>query len=147
MDTNEAKAYLRQIKLYDIHINNKLDEMNELRNLTTKVTTTLKPDVVSNSGSQDKLGNMVAKMVDLESEINMSIDEYIDKKKEISSLIDQIDNPEQLAVLYKRYFRYEQWEQIACELHMTYRNVCYIHGRALQAVAELLKGRSDNGIS
>jgi DNA-directed RNA polymerase specialized sigma subunit len=43
-------------------------------------------------------------------------------------------------VLHKRYFEYKPWEQIACEMGYSYRNVCYIHGKALQAFEALMEG-------
>lgn len=133
-----AKEYLEQVKLFDTHINNKLDELERLKSLVTKVTSTWKGDVVSGGGNQDKLGDAVARIVDLQHEVNQAIDDYIDKQKEIGAVLDRIKDPDQLRVLYKRYFDGLTWEQIACDMHMTYRNVCYIHGRALQTVGKLL---------
>lgn len=135
----DAKAYLLQVELYDTHINNKLEELQRLKELTRQITTTLKQDVVSRSGNQDKLGDAVAKIVDLENEINEAVDAYIDKRREVGKLLERLDDADQISVLHKRYFEYKAWEQIACEMCMTYRNVCYIHGRALQAVDALLK--------
>ena len=134
----DAKAYLKQIELCDIHISSKIEEVDKMRELAAKVTSTLKADVVSESMNQDKLGDAVAKIIDLQDEINKSIDHYIDLKNEISKVIEKVTDADQAAVLYKRYFLYERWEQIACEMNMTYRNVCYIHGRALQTVESLL---------
>lgn len=136
---NAAKEFLQQVKLCDMHINEKLEELERLKALTTKITSTWKTDVsVSGSGNQDKLGDAIAKIIDLEADINKAVDEFVDKKKEVSMIIEKIQQPDQVAVLYKRYFQFETWEQIACEMHMTYRNVCYIHGRALQTVEGLL---------
>jgi DNA-directed RNA polymerase specialized sigma subunit len=137
----DAKEYLQQVKLYDCHINSKLEEKQRLIDLALKITSSMKPDVVSTSGSQDKIGDAVAKIVDLEEEINKSIDNYVDHKREVTKLIEQIMDADQLQVLQKRYLHYESLEQIAWEMNMTYRNVCYIHGRALQAVERLLKER------
>lgn len=134
----EAKAYLKQVKLYDIHIDNKLEELKRLKDMVLRITSTMKDDVVSSSGSQDKFGDTMAKIVDLQDEINKTVDSYVDLKKEIFNVIDQVEDADQLAVLCKRYLQYKTWEQIAEELHMSYRNVCYIHGRALQAVNKLI---------
>lgn len=139
----DAKAYLQQIKLHDARIDRNIEELDNLRSMTTKITATWKDDVVSGTGNQDKLGAAVAKIVDLQTEIDRDIDAYIDMKRSVWDLLNRIENPDQLQILYKRYFKYEHWEQIACEMNMTYRNVCYIHGRALQAVSELLKGENN----
>ncbi len=137
----DAKAYLKQVKLCDTRINNKLDELSVLKSIALKVTTSLSHAPAHGSGNQDKIGDIAAKIVDLEAEINRTVDELVDKTREISAVIDQIQNSDQLSVLYKRYFQFETWEQIACDMHMTYRNVCYVHGRALQKVAQILAGK------
>lgn len=134
----DAKAYLKKIELLDAHINNKLNDLHTLRSLVTKITATISPVAVSGSGNQDKLGDAIAKIVDLQDEINHKIDNYVDLKREISTFLEQLQDADQVKVLHKRYFEYKQWEQIACEMNCTYRNVCYIHGKALQAVEALL---------
>lgn len=134
----DAKSYLRQVKLYDTRINMKLEELAALEESILKVTPTLKEDVVSSSGSQDKLGDAVVKMVDLKHEINAYIDKFVDAKRAIGAVIDKMDDADQLQVIHRRYVLYESFEQIACEMCMTYRNVCYIHGKALQAVSAIL---------
>lgn len=137
---NEAQEFLRQIKLYDTHITTKVEELDMLNGLATKITTSLSMAPAHGSGNQDKLGNAVAKIVDLEREINAEIDHYVDKKTEVKRVLDRIKNPDQLKVLSKHYLLYETLEQIACEMGYSYRNICYIHGRGLQAVSEILKG-------
>lgn len=136
---NEAQEYLLQVKKLDANIYSKLEQVAHLKAMTLKITTTLKQDVVSGGGNQDKIGDAIAKIIDLENEINQDIDAYVDKKREICMVIEKVKDPDQMAVLQKRYLLYESWEQIALEMYCTYRNVCYIHGRALQAVTELLK--------
>ncbi len=140
---SDPKTFLEQVKLYDKHINIKQQEVDRLRAMVTKVTPTLKDDVVSFSGSQDKLGDTIAKIVDLEEEINQAIDAYVDRKREVNSIIDKLSNSDQYEVLSKKYLLHKSLEQIAVEMNMTYRNVCYIHGNGLNAVAELMKGKSN----
>ena len=134
----DAKAYLKQVELCDTRINNKLDELSVLKSIALKVTPSLSHAPAHGSGNQDKVGDVVAKIIDLEADINRTVDELVDKKREISAVIDKLQDSAQLSVLYKRYFQFETWEQIACEMHMSHRNVCYIHGRALQKVAQIL---------
>lgn len=136
---NEAQEYLRQVQKLDANIDSKLEQVAHLKAMSLKITTTLKQDVVSGGGNQDKIGDAVAKIIDLEEEINRDIDAYVDKKREICRVIEAVEAADQMEVLQKRYLLYESWEQIALEMHCTYRNVCYIHGRALQAVTEIMK--------
>ena len=143
---NDAKSYLQQIEIYDTQIKNKLDEIAELRRMVMHITSTLRPDGGSHSGGvSDKVGNTVAKIVDMEAEINADIDRFVDLKRDISELLDHITDPDELRLLHLRYFQYKQWEEIAVDMNYTYRNVCYIHSRALQSVNKLLETREKDG--
>jgi DNA-directed RNA polymerase specialized sigma subunit len=136
----DAKSFLRKIELLDAHINNRINDLHELKSLVTKITSTINQVCVSGSGNQDKLGDSVARIIDLQDEINQKIDRYVDLKREVSAMLEQIQDPDQVKVLHKRYFEYKPWEQIACEMNYSYRNVCYIHGKALQAFEALMEG-------
>ena len=138
-EKNPAQEFLRQVRLYDIHINNLLEEKARLEALAFKITSSWGGEHVSGSGRLDKQGDTIAKIVDMEDKIDKAVDDFIDKKKEVKAVLGQIQNPDQLDLLYKVYVQYETLEQVACEMNMTYRNACYIHGRALQAVEQLLE--------
>lgn len=135
----DAKTYLQQIKLYDTHINNKLEEKARLKAMALNITSTIKGDVVGGSHSQDKIGDAISRIVDLEKEIDEAIDKYIGLKKYISDIVDQLQDADQLKVIHKRYFEYKTWEAIACEIGYEYRTVTRIHGRALQSINEIMK--------
>lgn len=136
---NEAKEYLQQVKLCDVHINNRLEELAKLKILATKITSTLSCEPGVGYGNQDKLGDAVSKIVDMERDIDEAVDSFVDKKNEVRKLLEKVKNPDQLDVLCKVYFQYKTLEQAACEMGYSYRNVCYIHGKALQEVERLLK--------
>ena len=138
-EKNPVQEYLLQVKLCDAHINNQLEELAHLKTLATKITSTLKQDAVSGGGYGDKVGDVVSRIVDMENEIGQAIDAYVDKKKEVKQVIEKVTDPDQLNVLLKNYILHESLEQIACEMGYSYRNICYIHGRALQSVAAVIE--------
>ena len=135
----DAKRYLQQIKDADDDIEDLLDERAQLKARLTKVTSTLSDVSVSGTKNNDKMGDAIAKLIIVEDVLNCKIDKLIDLKKEVCAVIDKVSNENQRKVLKKRYVLFKRWEQIACEMYMTYRNVCYIHGRALQAVQRILE--------
>ena len=135
----ESTKYLREIKKLDSIINSQLDEVDSLYAMITRITPVLKDDVVTGSGNTDKIGNAISKIVDLREEINRDIDKLVDKKREASVLLKKLDNPLHYEVLHKRYVLFETFEQIALEIGKTYRWVCVLHGRALQAFDKILK--------
>lgn len=133
-----AKYYLQKIRLYDVQINNMLEERAKLKDMLTKITNTLSGDVVSGSKSQDRLGDTVSKIVDLERDIDKKVDALVDLKRQVMTVIDRLQDPNHVEILYKRYFKYTSLEQISVDMGYTYRNVCYIHGKALHAMTELM---------
>lgn len=133
-----AKKYLCRIGSCDDRINSMLAEVDSLYEMVTKITPTLKQDIVTGGGSQDKIGDAVAKIVDLKDEINREIDRYVDMKREAAALLDKLENHLFYIILHRRYILHESLEQIAASEHYTYRWVCILHGRALQAFAEIL---------
>lgn len=137
-EEKSAKNYLQKIKLYDVQINSKVEELDKLRAITTKITPALSGDVVSGSRSQDKLGDAVARIVDLEEDINRRIDALIELKRSAMELLDKLQNPNHFEILNKRYFQFKSLEQISVDMGYSYRNICYIHGKALQAMTAIM---------
>lgn len=139
----DTKTYLGQIRLLDVRINAKIAEMERIRDIATKVTTAFDSVRVSGGGNDDKLGDAVSRLVDIQSEINADIDAYINRRAYIVSILDKIEDAEELAVLHKRYIEFKRWEQISEEMGYSQRNVTYIHGRALLSIRKLLE-EADN---
>jgi DNA-directed RNA polymerase specialized sigma subunit len=139
----DTKTYLGQIRLLDVRINAKIAEMERIRDIATKVTTAFDSVRVSGGGNDDKLGDAVSRLVDIQSEINADIDAYINRRAFIVSILDKIEDAEELAVLHKRYIEFKRWEQISEEMGYSQRNVTYIHGRALLSIRKLLEEADD----
>lgn len=135
----KAKEYLMQVVRADRMIDNKLHEIEELRRMAISVTSVLKDDVVSGGGTGDKVGTMVSKIIDMEYELDREIDKLVDLKREVMSVIDQLE-PTKCEILYKRYLQKKTWEKIAVETGFSYVWVCKLHGRALQDVERILDG-------
>lgn len=131
-----AKTYLEQIKKLDALIDNKLSEKESIYDMLTRITPNLS-DMPHGSGSSDKIGIGVAKLVDLENEINALIDKYVDTKKEVQSVIEQLP-ANQYNVLYKHYFKYETYDLIAEEMFYTRRNVEILAKKGLDEVFRII---------
>lgn len=138
MPETNAKRYLQQIGRCDARINAMLAEVEDMYAMVTKITPTLKQDVVTGGGTQDKIGDAVAKIVDLKDEINREIDRFVDLKREAAAMLDKMENHLYYIILHRKYVQYESLEQIAADMHYTYRWICILHGRALQEFAEVL---------
>lgn len=141
---NTAKDYLMQIRHINTLINNKQAEIDRLKSLATTITPTLKWDAGAGGGNNDKIGTAIAKIIDLQVELNQEVDRMIELKREIIGIVDQLENRKYIDIIYKRYFEFMTWEQIACEMGKSYQWVCKLHGRALSEVKKILKKISDS---
>lgn len=130
-DYMKPKEWLDQIRRTDRRIQNKLEEITSLKEMLTSITATLSVEPVSHSGNDDKMGSAVAKIVDLENEIHVDLERFIDLKREVFETINGLE-PEEFDVLYLRYFKYMKWEEIADDMHYTCRHITRIHGEALE---------------
>ena len=142
--TVTAKEYLSQIRKIDIMINYKQKQLDELQHTADSITANVSSERVQSSGAQDRVGQIVAKIVDLRNEINRDIDRSVDIKREVMAVVDQLD-PTCIELLTKRYFDFKTWEQIAEEMNYSKQWVCGIvkgrpglHIQALRKVQRII---------
>ena len=126
-----TKQYLNQIDRINRMINNKLAEVYQLKTMVCSISVSVNEDKVQSSSDKDKLGSAVAKIVDLENEINKAIDVYVEKKDRIVSQIDSVKDIMEYQVLFSRYIEHKTFEQIAEDNDYSVRQILRIHGNAL----------------
>lgn len=129
-----AKEYLHQAYRIDQRINSKLEQVRSLRNLAEKATSTLSDIPFSGTRNYHRMEDIIAKMVDLEAEINTDISDLVNLKQEITEVIKQVTNKEYQTILELRYLCFMRWEEISVELHLDLRWVHRLHNKALYEV-------------
>lgn len=82
------------------------------------------------------VGDLVAKIIDLESEITSLTNEYIEKRTEIIRTIDSVENSVLYEILFKRYVEGKSLNIIADEIGYAYPWTRQLH---LSAIAEVQK--------
>lgn len=127
-----VKEYLEHAYRIDQRINSKLEQIVSLRELATKATSTLTDMPSSGTRNLHSMECIIAKMIDLETEINDDIDTLVDLKREIVSVIKKIHNPEHQTLLELRYLCFKTWEHIAVDMGYDLRYLHKVHGRALE---------------
>lgn len=129
-----AKEYLSQYRLLNDEINAKLNEAAQIRALAERVTPSEQGGGIGTVS--DRVGHGVARLVDLEREIDAEIDRLIDLRREIVSMIREVPEYNQRIVLRLRYINGWIWEKIAEELDFSYQWVCVLHGRGLEKISK-----------
>ena len=139
-----AEKFLQQIERADRVIDNKLSEIYRLRCLATSITVPTDREAIQTSGVSDKVGNTVAKIIDLENEIDDLIDEYIDVRQRCIKVVEALSDPLQYTVIHKHYVQYKSFVEIAEEENYTYQWILRVHNKALKEISEILKKKTDD---
>lgn len=134
----EAKQFLKQYQVTRTRIRNMESTVQELEDLLEKVTAGTEGERVQTSGPKDKVGDLVARIVDYRDEIMSEWARALDQLAKIEAVIQQVDDSRLQQILHMRYAERKKWEEIASELEITERGVHAAHGRALKIVQEIL---------
>lgn len=134
--SQRAKDYFAQIRKTDRLIKRLIDTVFTLRSSLTSQSYELNPDKVQTSGPKNTLEETVAKIVDLEADINRRIDELVDMKQEAFTMINRIPDLDQQNILIGRYIQLKKWEDIALELNFSIQWVYELHGKGLLAFSQ-----------
>ena len=127
-----AKEYLGQAYRIDQRINSKIEQVSALNNMAIKATSTISDMPGSATRNIHRMEDVIVKIIDLQNEINADIDELVDFKAEVMSVIKSIDNLEYQTLLELRYLCFKPWEQIAIELGYSINNVFKMHRKAIE---------------
>lgn len=129
-----AKEYMEQARYLDMQINSKIEQVRTLNELATKVTTVYSDMPHSPNRNTGRMEETIAKIIDLESEIDRDIDALVGLKQEVKTAISKIEDEKCRVLLELRYINQKSWEEIANQLGYDLRYTHKIHGRALQKI-------------
>lgn len=109
-----------------------LNEIHDLKDLATKITVTFND--MPGGGSVDKVGAIVANIVDLQSELAVQAKTMKAEQEIVQAVIDAVDEPDLRQLLILRYINGLTWEKIAVDMNYSWRHTLRLHGAALAAV-------------
>jgi len=100
-----ANDFLFQLRTLEKKIENKMEEREQFRAMALSTTAAGAPDTgvrVQSSGSKQQMANAIDRCIDIDREIDAYIDELIEKKRDVTRVIEQLDSIE-YDVLHKMY--------------------------------------------
>lgn len=146
-----AEEYLNEIKMLEELITNKVSEIYHLRCLATSCTAPTDREPGVTSGTSDRVGKIVSKIVDLQDEYSEIVDRFIDEKAERIKVIEGVKKPLYYTILHKHYIgvKYSEDEptwymtlsEIAEATGYSYSHVRDSHRKAVAEVQKMLDGR------
>lgn len=134
----DAREYLEWIESAERKIQRKLAEIDRLRSLATSIGGLATDTPVQASHEGDRIGKIVASIVDKEKELDVIVDNYIDEKDKRIKAIEQLDNELERSVLHKHYVQFKSINEIADEEYYTNKWISSIHTKALKKVGKII---------
>lgn len=98
---SRAKELLTELQSLDMDIQSRIDEINELE--AGLLSSPKWTDVKVQSGQVRKVDDVYAQLITMKQEIERDIKEIIDRKLELSRLINKLSNPKYRTVLRMTY--------------------------------------------
>lgn len=146
-----AKEYLSDVQRLQTIIEQKQERIKEIReSVSTVRAVRFDLEKVQGGGHTDRIGEAVAKIVDLEKEVESDIVNLMYRQHEITNQIHRVDNLNYMKILFKRYIEGKDFQTIANEISLTYEYVLNLHGKALKAFEtvnkDYLRGESIENI-
>lgn len=134
-----TKEYLNQISRLNRMINNKLVEIQQLRDLACSISAINLEDRVQNTPNFDKIGSKMAKIDELERELDESIDSYADIKNQIIEQILMMKSEKHKEILLDKYVNFKSISEIASDFNMTERGCKKAHKKAIEEFEKIHK--------
>lgn len=135
---NAAKKYLSEYGRLRLKIARLKYEVEEIRSEAESLSAWTDGDRVQSSMQPDKLGAVVARLVDKENEILDAVIVCTDRMNEIDRMLDQMEDPKLALILELRYKRGYLWDEVASAMHFDRRWVLRLHGRALEEINRMI---------
>jgi deoxyxylulose-5-phosphate synthase len=135
-----AKDFLGQAFRLDCRINSKLEQIEALNCLATKVTA---PAVNDMPGSPNRnihqMEDVIVKVMDMRDDLKEAAKELLELKQQIMGVIQMVEDTDQRTLLELRYLCFKTWEDIAADMNFGTRYIHILHGKALAEVDDILE--------
>lgn len=130
-----TKQWLSRGRGINREIDALLETKRQMYEQLISITSAPTGDVVSGTKDPHKFD----KLVELGDRIDRRIDELAGIKTEILDAINKLDDWRYREVLRSRYIDMKQFEQIAVDMHYSWRQIMRVHGSALQAMERVIE--------
>lgn len=136
MTKGEAKKFLNGVIYIRREIKRLEYKIMGLRSLRERVTPSYSKAPGGTSG--DRLTDITSKIIELENEQRNKVLSYLESYRAAEQAIMFVESADiRLAeVLRLRYLEGERWEQIACDLHYSWKQVFNLHNKGIKILCE-----------
>ena len=130
----EAKEYLKLAWKVDQQIDDKIEQINILKELSEKTTAVLSDMPGKSTRNIHSREEVIARMMDSEESLNQEVLKLIEIRENVRAAIAGVENVECRMLLEERYLCYHGWNEIAEDMGYSLDNVYRIHRKALEEI-------------
>ena len=138
----KAKDYLMQCRQIEQQILQIDTEIQSLRDEQILLRSPWPDGQPHGTGKSDPVGNQAAKIADQIAELEVKAlkkrGELWAKRSEIIETIGMVDDERLNRLLWLRYVQGASFEEVAVDMHYTYRHIISLHGEALRQIEEII---------
>lgn len=136
----KAKEYLMQVKTIQAKIDRRFEETGMLRSMLESTTSPFGKEYFSHSSNQDKFANIIAKICDIETEIESLVQE----KFNIIFNIEKIENPNSFRAIYYKYVNGMTTAEICKKMDVAEPTLYGYIGDGYKELTEILQNSTKN---
>ena len=126
-----VREYLESMRALDLSIESKIRQEEMLRTRLTDTAAHIGGDAPrSSSPDKDKIGIVMAEIVDLQTERSAEIDRFVDMKAAIKDAVKALPNEERV-VIEGMYFSHIKANEIMAQLYCSRRTMYRIRDKAI----------------
>lgn len=137
-----AKDFLEQIKKLDALIENTKNEVQFWRDIANNTAVNMSGERVQSTGNHDTTAKAICTYLDLEAENAKRVQQLIDIRKDIISVIEQLEVIE-YDLLYMLYVRRKTLQDVADKCGKSYSWAAGRHSIALMQVQKIINQRKE----
>ena len=124
--------YLNQLSMMKSIIKTKRMEISDLKEMIYGISSPNYKEKVQTTPNFDKIGSCIAKIDERERELLLSVNQYVEKAKEIENQIEEMDSKNDYEVLSRRYIGCMGFEEISKRMNYSRRQITRIHQKAIK---------------
>lgn len=131
------KHQLKQIRLIDLEVKTKMEELDRLNNSFLK-----SPSLKEINVQESKVGlkdDAYVKIINLSDYIDETVDKLVDLKYQLIQAIEQLDDSRERTIIWMKYISSKGWDEIAEELQISKTTLFILHDEAIKKIEKCTK--------
>ena len=131
------KHQLKQIRLIDLEIKTKMEELDRLNNSFLK-----SPSLKEVNVQESKVGlkdDAYVKLISLSEYIDETVDKLVDLKYQLIQAIEQLDDSRERTIIWMKYISSKNWDEIAEELQISKTTLFILRDEAVKKIERCTK--------